>query len=171
VRRDRDPAVRSLARQRDVVETCGEIVSAHERRAGLLSAELEAAEAALEAHDASDRERAGGELEELMQDVARHVDGQLERVCEAGLLLRGLVDRRRSLRPKEPWAPVWLTGAPYDHVLDAAKHALGPLEASFARHGRTLSRNSKPLIRVVENLIQCWSTGRGSVPEVPREAA
>jgi hypothetical protein len=162
-----DPAVRSLARQRDVVETCAEIVSAHERRAGLLSAELEAAQSALEAHDASDREHVGGELEELLQDVARHVDGQLGRVCEASLLVRGLVERRRGLRPKEPWAPVWLTGAPYDHVLDAVRYALGPLEAPFVKHGRTVSRNSKPLVRVVQNAVQCWATGRGSGAAVP----
>jgi hypothetical protein len=166
-----DPAVRSLARQRDVVETCGEIVAAHERRAGLLSRELEAATAALEAHDVSDRERVGGELEELMQAEAAHVDAQLEQVCGAALLIRGLVDRRRSLRPREPWAPVWLTGAPYDHVLDAVRHALGPLEAAYAVHGRTISRSSKPLVRVVENALESWRTGRGSVPEVPREAA
>jgi hypothetical protein len=112
-----DPAVRALARASDVEETTGLVVAAHERRAGSASAELAAAEAALAAHDAADRERVGRELEELMRDVARHVDGQLERVCEAGLLVRSLVDRRRSLRPVEPWAPEWQALGPYDAVL------------------------------------------------------
>jgi hypothetical protein len=122
----------------------------------------------LEAHDAVDRERVVLEIEELLRDLAGHVDGQLGQVCEAGLLIQGLVDRRRSPRPAEPWQPTWQAAGAYDCVLDAVRHAIGSLEGPYARHGRTLSRNSHPLTRVIENLTQCWSTGRGSEP---REAA
>jgi hypothetical protein len=168
-----DPASRALARAADVEETTGATVGAHERRVAALAAEHEATQAALAAHDAGEVERVGGELEELLADVAREVDGHLERACEGALVVHELVDRRRVMKPREPWQPTWLVGSAHDHLRDAALAAFGRLEPSFARHGRTISRNSHGLSSVVANLVQCWSAARGgaAVPEDPKEAA
>jgi hypothetical protein len=171
-----DPAARSLARQRDVVETAAEIVQAHERRVAALAREYEVAERDLAAFDAERAERVGVRLEGLLLAGAEHVDELLREAGAGALRVRDLVERRRALKPAEAWKGDWGAGNLHQHLTHAFLVAAAPAETNFARNGPMQGRGFRSFAQVVGSLVGSWRAGRGrsssGVPAVEgKEAA
>lgn len=138
------------------------LVQAHERRAAALAAELEAAAEALAAHRAAAVDREGKALEALLVELAGATDTKLDEAVELFGVTLGVFDRRRELRPKEPWPPPFewpsRAGARWEAWTDAVARASWPLNPQAAFWG---SNRHKPLAELARTARDCWSQGRG----------
>jgi hypothetical protein len=170
-----DPAARALSKSRDVVETTGAVVRAHERRVRELVTARERAEAALAEHDRELAHEVGRELERHLLEVAQDVDRRLGQAVEQALLLGRVVDARRAVLidgtpPREPWTtPLASPLARYHAAETAFRLAASPLEPTFATHGPT--RGGRSMAQAAAAIVDAWMQGRGEFAPPPGQAA
>lgn len=131
-------------------------------------------EAALVEHDAAEAVRIGQQIEELLLAKAVRADGHLA-IAAAGLVaMNALIDRRRELRPPEPWQLEILGLAACSRAgRDALIHHLGQASDEVARAiNNLLNRNDfKPLRKAAERNVEAWRSGATPAEQPAPQAA